>query len=210
MLQRLATFFAGHPAADVDVDPISHSPAEMNAFAERLAVINSDPYLCVADTRLKLISVFDDLKYDRADMDLLSGPMRRRIMEKLAPLGFRQVSGAVLENTALDIRMHMPKFRALGASPFDATRDTPRRSQDYFILTPTQAACFIIDNYGLGDAIDKIAELVTHQPVNLLRLSDYLERKDIHQAASRAIGHLVLVQRKAVEEEPLCRRRALR
>lgn len=209
MLQKLATLFAG--TVDIGTKEADQPDVvALQAFANRLRVIEGDPYLCIADERLKLISVFDDLKYDRADMDMLSGPMRRRIVSKLTPLGFKQVSGAMLENRELDIRMHMPKFRALGASPFDATRDTPRRPQDYFILTPTQAACLMIDSYPLSDAIEKLEALVMQQPVNLLRLSDYLESKDSHRAASPAIGHLVIVQRKAVASEPLCRRRALR
>ena len=176
----------------------------------RISALNRDPYLAVADTALKLISVFDDLKYDRSDLDMLSGPMRRRALERLAPLGFRQVSGTVFENRTADIRMYLPKIHALGASPFDAARYMKRREQDYFILTPTQAACQIIDHYPIEDAVEKIKALISKHPINLLRLMDYLEHKDHHRAFLVAIGHLKLVQREAVEAEPLRSRRALR
>ncbi|SLN43625.1 hypothetical protein PSA7680_02201 [Pseudoruegeria aquimaris] len=179
-------------------------------FAARMQVLNKDPYLLVADEQLRIISVFDDLKFDRADMDMLSGPMRRRALQKLAPLGFRQVSGTVLENRADNIRAIMPKFRALGESPFDATRYTERRPQDWFILTPTQAACMFIDTYPHMDAVERIKALVVKQPINLYRIMDYLERKPAHEGFRPAIGHLKYVQRTAVEAEPLRSRRALR
>ncbi|MEL6643755.1 MAG: hypothetical protein AAFQ79_07465 [Pseudomonadota bacterium] len=183
---------------------------DRSGFAARLRILDRDPYLLVADEALRMISVFDDLRYDRADMDMLSGPMRTRIAAKLKPLGFRQISGMVLENHDLDIRMHMPKFRALGASPFDAIRDTPRRDQDYYILTPTQTACQYIDQYPTAEAVDKIKALVAVQPINILRIMDYLERNQTHQAFLGAIGHLKFVQREAVQAEPLRSRRALR
>ena len=216
MIQKLAAFFApqsvvlGPSAKPVAVQPERVARIPTTSFAERVRVLDADPYLSVADEDLQLISVFDDLKYDRADLDILSAPMRRRVLQKLAPLGFKQVSGTVIENKAEDIRMHLPKFHALGASPFDATRYTPRRPQDYFILTPTQVACQIIDTYSAEDAVERIAALVVKHPINLYRVSDYLERKDTHQAMIAGIGHLKYVQRKAVEEAPLCTRRALR
>lgn len=178
-------------------------------FADRLRVINSDPYLCIADDELKLISVFDDLKYDRADLDIVSGPMRLRALQRLKPLGFVQASGSIFENKEEDVRCILPKFRALGASPFDATRDVDRRTQDYFILTPTQAACQIVDSHPLGKAVERLEALVVKHPVNLLRMFDYLEANPVHEAFREAVGHLTRIQREAVAKEPLKTRRAL-
>ncbi|MEM9207379.1 MAG: hypothetical protein AAGA88_13715 [Pseudomonadota bacterium] len=167
------------------------------------------PYFQIADYSLRLFSVFDDLKYDRADADMLSPAMRNHAMEKLKAHGFKQKSGNVLQHTERDIRCFMPKSHALGASPFDITRYTPRRPQDFYVLTPTQTACQYIDNYPHEDAVSRIRTLVTKQPINLYRLMDYLEHKPAHQDFMAAIGHLKYVQRQAVESEPLCRRRAL-
>ena len=178
--------------------------------APDLSVLDSDPYLALADPQLRLISVFDDLRYDRADMDMVSGPMRKRILQRLAPLGFRQVSGSALENKAADIRVLLPKFAALGASPFDATRYTPRRGQDFFALTPTQVACQFIDHYDHAAAVEKIKALVIKHPINLYRIMDFLEDDPAHEAFRDAIGHLKFVQREAVESAPLKTRRALR
>ncbi|MEM8789080.1 MAG: hypothetical protein AAGE76_12540 [Pseudomonadota bacterium] len=92
MFSRVLTLFQGTNVAEAPAQaPDTARPARA-AFAGRVLELNRDPYLCVADEALKLISVFDDLKYDRADIDILSGPMRERVRLKLAPLGFRQVS----------------------------------------------------------------------------------------------------------------------
>jgi hypothetical protein len=190
----------------LDTDGLQRA-GTLRAALEDLA---EDPYLMLADPAWRLVSVFDDLRYDRADMDMMTGPMRAYATRRLAPLGFRQATGSILENPALDIRMHIPRFRALGASPFDAVRDTPRRAQDYYLLTPTQTAAHIVQHHPVEAAVERIKTLVARQPVNLLRLSDYLEQRRDHQGFLRAIGHLKYVQRMAVESEPLSRRRALR
>ncbi|MEM0921614.1 MAG: hypothetical protein AAGI13_01120 [Pseudomonadota bacterium] len=191
-------------------------PAEPRAtvhsapFAERVGVLNADPYLMIADEDLRLISVFDDLRYDRADLDLLAAPMRSRALAKLKPLGFVQRSGSVIENQAEDIRIHLPKFRALGASPFDALRDTQLRPQDFALLTPTQAAAQIIADHPLDKAVERLKALVVKHPVNLLRLLDFLEPIPRHRAFKDAVGHLIYVQREAISQNPLKTRRALR
>ena len=167
------------------------------------------PYFLVADPELRVFSVFDDLRYDRADADMVSPAMRKHAIERLGGLGFRQISGNVLENADADVRCLIPKSHALGASPFDITRYTERREQDFYLLTPTQTACQFIDHYPLDDAVERIKVLVTKHPINLYRLMDYLEHKPAHRDFLGAIGHLKYVQREAVESEPLCRRRAL-
>jgi hypothetical protein len=159
---------------------------------------------------LRLLTVFDDLRYDRADLDMMSAPMRRRALTALAPLGFVQASGGVLENRHADIRIHLPKYRALGASPFDVLRETTLRPQDYALLTPTQAAARIITAHDLEIALPRMEALVVRHPVNLLRLFDYLEHNPRHEAFKPVIGHLVLMQRDAIAREPLKTRRALR
>ena len=177
---------------------------------EQMDVLSRDPYLQIADASMGLISVFDDLKYDRADADILSVAMRNHALRKLAPLGFKQTSGTVIYNAEADVKVLMPKFHALGASPFDVARYTLKRDQDFYLLTPTQTACMFIDNFGREEAAARIEELIAKHPVNLMKLVDYLERKDTHTAFKDEVGYLLHVQRKAVASEPLMRRRALR
>lgn len=175
-----------------------------------LSAIDKDPYLSVADPAHHIISVFDDLRFDRSDADIMAGPMRNHIALKLAAFGFRQVSGHVIAHTEQDLRMVIPKFRALGESPFDAIRYAPRRPQDFHILTPTQTACQLIDTYPLEEAQDRILALIQKHPINIYRILDFMDRSDRHMAFRPVLGHLKFVQRKAIRSEPLCRRRALR
>lgn len=176
---------------------------------ENLQDLKLGPHLQLADTVLNLFSVFDDLKYDRADADMLTPSQRQHVIKKLTPFGFKQKTGTILEHGETDTRCFFPKFHALGASPFDITRFTAKREQDYYILTPTQTACQFIDNYPHMEAVDRVRELIKKQPINLYRLMDYLEHKPAHREFLNAIGHLKFIQREAVESEPLCYMRAL-
>ena len=171
--------------------------------------LDRDPYLHIADWQFNLISVFDELRYDRSDGDYLSPAMRNHAVQKLQGLGFRQISGTVIENRAEDVRILIPKFHALGASPFDATRYAPKRPQDFYLLTPTQTACHFIDRFDTEEAVERIKTLIARQPINVLKIDDYLEDKPTHSAFKDAIGHLKYVQRMAVESEPLVGRRGL-
>ncbi|MBO9475018.1 hypothetical protein J7413_15830 [Shimia sp. R10_1] len=186
------------------------APVTIAALKDSLRVLDKDPFLYVVDWDLQIISVFDDLKYDRADVDALAGPMRNHVLQKLKPLGFTQTSGHVISHTTADMQMIMPKFRALGESPFNATHFTKRRPQDFYILTPTQSACVLIDSYPPEEAQERILALIKQQPINIYRILDYMARDDHREAFKPVLGHLKFVQREAVRSEPLCRRRALR
>lgn len=219
MVARLKNFIAvpsiGRGDSIVDT-PAFSDVAGPKKRAERTAGLlaaidrlNRDPYLHVATTEGNILSVFDDVKYDRADIDILSPAMRKHAIDKLKAIGFKQVSGTVLSHAESALRFLIPKFHVLGASPFDIARDLRLGPQDFLILTPTQTACQFVDRYPLDEAITQIKALIETQPVNLFRLMDYLERKPTHEAFLDAIGHLKYTQRVAVEAEPLCRRRAL-
>ena len=169
------------------------------------------PYMFLADEQLRLISIFDDLFYDRSDLDILSPAMRNHAVSKLTPLGFEQASGTVLVHNISNERCLMPKFHALGSSPFDITLYTPRNDQDFYILTPTQTACQIIDHHSYQLAVEKIEALIKKQPINIHKIFDYLEKKKntTHKAFASAMSYLLDVQRKAVKSDPLKGRRAL-
>jgi len=204
MIGRFAKFVA-RPAAPNAVEAKTESA---DALRAQLSTLDRDPYLSLADTTLNLISVFDDLKFDRADADMMTPAMRTYAIKNLANFGFKQTSGTVLTHPA-DVRVLIPKFHALGASPFDITRYTEKRSQDFYLLTPTQTACRFIDTYPKDEAVERIKTLIAKHPINLYRLMDYLERKPTHEAFKDTIGHLKYVQRTAITSEPLRRRRAL-
>jgi len=185
-------------------------PAALTAFEQQVLALNQDPYLCVVDPQLRVLSVFDDLTYDRSDLDMLSAGMRNRVIAALQDIGCRQASGKVMHHQATDVRFLFTDFHALGASPFDISRYIRRRPQDYLVMTPTQVACQIIDHRPFEEALDRIKALISEQPINIYRLLDYLEHKPAHLTFSQAIGHLDRVQREAVSSEPLLNRRALK
>lgn len=160
-------------------------------------------YLHLADAERNIISVLDDIKYDRADADILSVGMRMHAIKKLAAIGFKQVSGRVLEHATSGARCVMPKFHALGASPFDCVRYTPKRAQDFYLLTPTQTACQFINHYPIEQAIDRIKSLIVQQPINILRIMDFCDHSAPHRTFIEAVGHLKFVQREAVESDRL-------
>ncbi|MGD1883348.1 MAG: hypothetical protein ACFB11_13680 [Paracoccaceae bacterium] len=207
--RRLRAAFAVAVAPVGSPNNMAVDPNVVAQLHAQMKVLDRDPYLHVADQRLGVLSVFDDLKFDRADIDMMTPAMRQHAITKLEPLGFRQRSGNVMEHEETGIRLIIPKFHTQGASPFDITRYTPKRAQDIYLLTPTQTACQFIDSYVRDDAVERIKTLIAKHPINLYRLMDYLENKPTHDAFQSVIGHLKYVQREAVEGEPLQRRRAL-
>jgi hypothetical protein len=209
LLRKITSAFAGATPASA-TPATAADPVDLPTLKSRLQVLDKDPYLTVVDWDLQIISVFDDLKYDRADVDALAGPMRSHVMQKVKPLGFVQTTGHILTHQSADMRLIMPKFRALGESPFDVTRSTPRRAQDFYILTPTQSACMLIDSYPTAEAQDRVLALIQQQPINIYRILDYMARDDHREAFKPVLGHLKFAQKQAVRSEPLCRRRALR
>ncbi|MEO1723744.1 MAG: hypothetical protein AAFR84_15235 [Pseudomonadota bacterium] len=188
---------------------LGHAEDRAIRVTQTLESLDRDVYLHLVTTDLRILSVFDDTAYDRADADMLSPAMRQHAIAKLRRLGFRQKTGTLLVHDESDIRFIIPKFHALGASPFDIARYVELGPQDFLILTPTQTACQFIDNYPLDEAVAAVKSLIETQPINIYRLMDYLEKKPTHQDFLKAIGHLKYVQRMAVTSEPLCRRRAL-
>ena len=209
MVRRLLQLFTASEVQPAGADFVSDPATVRVPVLEQMRAFSAEPYFQIADERLGLLSVFDDLKYDRADVDMISPAMRKHVIGKLGPLGFRQTSGTVLEHDEADMRVHIPKFHALGASPFDIARYTEKRPQDYCLLTPTQVACQYVDHYALDEAVQRIEALIAKPPINLLKLADYLEGKPKHRAFREVLGHIKLKQRIAVEAEPLCRRRSL-
>ena len=182
-----------------------HVPKTFINFEEK----NLGIYISTDNIDLKLISVFDDISYDRADLDVLTNSMRSYAINELKNSGFRQISGTVLENNKVDIRCIIPKFHALGTSPFDALRYAQKRQQDFFLVTPTQAACQIIDKCPPANFLERIHSLIHSQPVNLLRIWDFLENKPRHINFKSEIGNLIDLQSRVTKIPPLSRLKPL-
>lgn len=166
-------------------------------------------YIHVIGEGLNIISIFDELRYDRSDCDIVSPAMRMHLAKQLQKIDFRQVSGSKFHSKKLDICCYIPKSHALGASPFHILDAIKKREQDYYVLTPTQTACQLIKHFDIDLAVERISELIRVQPINIYRLSDYLDYEETYHEFSQAIGHLKYVQRIAIEETSLSKRKAL-
>ena len=93
-----------------------------------------DKYLLLTDEPLNIISIFDELRYDRSDIDMLSPGMRQHITNKLKTIGFKQKSAKLLISEDKKFRCHLPMNHALGSSPFHATDYLGKKDGDYFVL----------------------------------------------------------------------------
>ncbi len=161
------------------------------------------PYLQIITGKLNIISIFDELRYDRSDADLLSPAMRMHLVKKLKTFGFKQKSGRILKHSKTQTHCHIPSSHALGASPFHITDSCPKGDKDFYALTPTQTACQFIQHYPVEEALERIKHLIASQPINIYRLSDYLEYEEKYSDFMQAIGHLKYVQRVALESSKL-------
>jgi hypothetical protein len=166
-------------------------------------------HLRVIREGLNIISVFDELRYDRADADIVSPAMRMHVVKRLQALGFKQKSGSVIIHKESDTCCLIPKAHAIGASPFHITDYTPKRAHDFYVLTPTQTACQLINHYSLELALEHLKNLIQVQPINILRLSDYLESSGVQQEYLDIIGHLKYLQREALASPALKKLRPL-
>lgn len=143
-------------------------------FEQLVDGINDDDYLYWLP-EIGVISVYDDGLYDRSDLDLLSPGMRKHVIHYLKQHSCRQKRGTCI--AAPDSLGHFwlskPSVR-LAASPYDATRSISRQVDDVYILTPTQASAYLLDNLPLQLAVAAIEALGKQQPMNIGKLEDYM------------------------------------
>lgn len=158
---------------------------------------------------IRVISVFDDIKYDRSDIDILSPAMRKFAVNIFKEFDCQQSRGTRIDTPTKGLRIWLPKPSVLGASPFDITHHHTREKQDIYLLTPTQTAAYWFDHEPLQQAVDNIAEMVKQQPINLLKLSDMLHNKPERQDILQAFGYLRYCQRIAIEQPSMRFKRSL-
>ena len=121
-----------------------------------------------------LVSIYDDRLYDRSDADFMNPSMRNYFKDRLKKLKYDWLSGNVLGSRIFSTKFIFPRNGILGASPFDITRYEKRGSEDYFVLTPTQVAGYLIQTQIGKDLIDNLKKLISKHPINLEKLRDHL------------------------------------
>ena len=147
----------------------------------------------------RILSVFDDSRFDRSDIDILSPAMRQHVIASLKTLDCQLVRGNQLI-APHGISLWMPKPSVLASSPFDATRYQRRASDDIYILTPTQAAAYQLEHCQLDIAVKAIADMMPEQPCNLRKLEDFITQDSARQRYLAAMPYLRNCLREAQEQ----------
>ena len=133
-----------------------------------------DDNILVFGKPFNLVSIYDDRVYDRSDADFMNTSMRSYFKERLTELQYDWLSGNVLGSPLYTTTFIFPKNGILGASPFDITRFEKRCEDDYFVLTPTQVAAYLI-KFKCGEGIlENLKKLISYHPINLEKLKDHL------------------------------------
>ncbi len=138
-------------------------------------VFAKDDYLVFFDEPHLILSVYDYGFYDRSDIDMLGPAQRDYVAKKLASKGYQWTSGRILESKETDYRVVFPRSSIQGASPADIMRYETRHEKDIFVLTPTQAACYLLTLEDKAEAYQKLEQLISEQPINLEKMKDHLK-----------------------------------
>jgi hypothetical protein len=179
------------------------------AFQQQLiTAIGKDDYLLWHES-IRVISVFDDVKYDRSDIDILGPGMRRYVTKFLTGLGCKTRSGSCIVHRHSELNFLLPKPSVLASSPFDITRYQSRERKDIYILTPTQTAAYLFQHMDFDLAIIAIFEMIKTQPVNLLKLQDTLQHHRERQYYAPVLRYLLACQNQGVKQEQMKFKRSL-
>ncbi len=175
--------------------------------SELIEKLDTDNYLYWHEKH-QIISLFDDVRYDRSDIDILSTSMRKHIGLILKSLGCIHKAGNRYISP-VGLSLWMPKPSVLGASSFDATRYTPRQPGDIYILTPTQAVAYWLDHASLEEAVPAIVDMMRSQPCNLRKLEDQINKNSQRNTYLQAMPYLRRELRLSQEDPKLKFKRSL-
>ena len=120
-----------------------------------------------------ILSVFDHTNYDRSDLEILSVPQRKYTERKLKKFGYKFKTGRVLISKDYSQKFRIPKQSIISSNPYDILRYEKRDDGDIYILTPTQAACYILTHYESVELLQRLKSLIEKQPVNLKKIYDH-------------------------------------
>ena len=141
--------------------------------------ILEDENIMVFGRPFNLISIYDDRVYDRSDADIMNTSMRNYLKDHLSKLKYDWVSGNVLSSPLYRTNFIFPKNKILGASPFDAILFEKRDEDDFFVLTPTQVASFLIKTKSGNELLEYLEKLISKHPINLDKMKDHFNSSGI-------------------------------
>ncbi|MEM7404799.1 MAG: hypothetical protein AAF458_05865 [Pseudomonadota bacterium] len=145
------------------------------AASDCLAALNaSRPTLCVAVDDLGLIACYDDIQFERNDIDIIGPTQRRELDELLTGLGFERVNPHCYRSHAAVVRIVEPPRTQLN-EPLNGVELEPGAIT---FVTATQAAFEILLAPWTPDRrVDELRRLVALLPVNLRKIDTVLKRR---------------------------------
>lgn len=162
-------------------------------------------------TELPLVTVYDDNLFIRNDYDVLSPGQRNYLLAFFSKHGFKQKSGKLMTNGAVNI--HFPKPQSnLAVSAFEP-RFIDVSNTDLYCVTPTQFAealfYFCVDG-GMShdELLDELKCLINKCPFNIEWLRDISYHSPIESLTLNTFSELSDYQ-SAIIEEKFKKKRAL-
>ena len=152
------------------------------------------------DTPIKIVSIFDHIRFDRSDVELLSKEQREYIFHKARGDGFVWKSGRILKNKESRVEIVFPKQNILGANPIDILRYEKTSGDRVFVLTPTQAACYFL-TLGEESFVQNTKRLLERMPINIKKVIDSLGRTTEASIFSKHLSQIQAWQDETLAKE---------
>lgn len=131
---------------------------ELRRLGLPAAALQSLPYL----------AVFDDIRFENYDCDLIGSEARRLIHHALQLLGFQRRSGHLYAHpSGVLARIPKPSI-TLGTNPVDAVHRVSS-ADSVILVTPTQLLLLALDrpDFSVEEAVDELQSLLRLCPANL-------------------------------------------
>lgn len=173
-------------------------------------LLYKDKYLYLYNEKFQAVSIFDHIRYDRSDYDMLSPPQRKYLLKLLLDNSGRQITGrkvAFEDGTTITF----PRANAMSPSPGDVLEELSQDEGHFLVLTPTQLAYALIKE--LHDEpellMSELNKLITAQPINLYKVQDYAESEGMKSFLRKNLESLKAAQETITTSEPMKNRRHL-
>jgi len=136
-----------------------------------LEIFKKDRFVRVSPL-YNIITIFDSVKYDRSDQELLSASQRNHIGNVLEENGHKRLTGNSYQNITTKQVMRFTTPKTLGVSPLNELQYNFNQ-EDIFIVTPGTYFLFLVMKFNelqKENILQEIMQLISTHPVNLDQL----------------------------------------
>jgi hypothetical protein len=170
------------------------------AMDSYLMIFQKDTFVRVS-TLYNIISIFDSVKYDRSDQELLSASQRNHIGKILEENDHKRLTGNSYQNinTKKVLRFTTPKM--LGVSPLNELQYNFNK-EDIFIVTPGTYFLFLVmkfDELQKENILKEIMQLISIHPVNLDQLLNVSRHEVFYPFLKQKFPEFVKHQQNAIK-----------